>query len=167
MSQITEEFLKKAETQNPEINAFYKITDEIAKKTAKELDEKLVKIKDKMDFPILFNFLLQEHPLFGIPFATKAIIQLEGEVFNASSKIMDGFVAPFSATVMEKILAAGAVLIGVNNMDQWAMGSSGETCDYGNIKNPFDLERTPGGSSAGAAASVASPRRSPIARPSW
>ena len=156
VSQITEEFLKKAETQNPEINAFYKITDEIAKKTAKELDEKLVKIKDKMDFPILFNFLLQEHPLFGIPFATKAIIQLEGEVFNASSKIMDGFVAPFSATVMEKILAAGAVLIGVNNMDQWAMGSSGETCDYGNIKNPFDLERTPGGSSAGAAASVAS-----------
>ena len=120
-----------------------------------DIYKELNKSIDTLEF-VNFNQMICKFPLFGIPFATKAIIQLEGEIFNASSKIMDGFQAPFSATVIEKILESGAILVGITNMDQWAMGSSGESSDFGNIKNPFDLSRTPGGSSSGAAASVAS-----------
>ncbi len=161
--QVVHFFLNKIDKENSDINAFYKTTPEIAIKQA----IKCIHILGEFHFETTwkgneeevrknFQQILEKYPLFGIPFATKAIIQLEGEVFNASSKIMDGFVAPFSATVIEKILAAGAILVGINNMDQWAMGSSGESSDFGNIKNPFDTTRTPGGSSSGAAASVAS-----------
>jgi aspartyl-tRNA(Asn)/glutamyl-tRNA(Gln) amidotransferase subunit A len=81
---------------------------------------------------------------------------MEGEIFNASSKTLDGFKAPYSSTVFEKIDAAGAILIGINQMDEFAMGSSGETSYYAKTKNPFDLDRVPGGSSSGPAAVVAS-----------
>lgn len=162
-SEVVEYFLSRIGKTDPEINAFYKTTEKVAIEQAAKWDLELEEILKPNEFgmpisdlPIRFATLFTKYPLFGIPFATKAIIQLEGEVFNASSKIMDGFVAPFSATVIEKILAAGAILVGITNMDQWAMGSSGESCDFGNIKNPFDTTRTPGGSSSGAAASVGS-----------
>ena len=165
-SEIVEFFIDRIKEKDPEINAFFKTCEKVAMEQAAELDLKLEEILKPnellpigmiiSDLPIRFAMLFDKYPLFGIPFATKAIIQLEGEVFNASSKIMDDFVAPFSATVIEKVLGAGAILIGITNMDQWAMGSSGETCDFGNIKNPFDTSRTPGGSSSGAAASVGS-----------
>ncbi len=164
-SEITEYFLERIGKTDSEINAFYKTTEKIAREISTKLDLELLEITKPSellvgmpisDLPIRFAMLFAKYPLFGIPFATKAIIQLEGEIFNASSKIMDGFQAPFSATVIEKILESGAILVGITNMDQWAMGSSGESSDFGNIKNPFDPSRTPGGSSSGAAASVAS-----------
>ena len=164
-SEVAEYFLEQIKLKNPEINAFFKATEKTARETAARLDSELLEIMKPnellpantpiSDLPIRFASLFGRFPLFGIPFSTKAIIQLEGEIFNASSKIMDNYKAVFSATVMEKMLESGAILVGITNMDQWAMGSSGESSDFGNIKNPFDLERTPGGSSAGAVASVA------------
>jgi aspartyl-tRNA(Asn)/glutamyl-tRNA(Gln) amidotransferase subunit A len=93
-------------------------------------------------------------PLCGVPLALKANICVRGFETNAGSKILAGYRPPYTATCVQRLLDAGAIPIGTTNMDEFAMGSSGENSSFGVTRNPWDPERTPGGSSSGSAASV-------------
>jgi aspartyl-tRNA(Asn)/glutamyl-tRNA(Gln) amidotransferase subunit A len=99
-------------------------------------------------------------PLGGVPIAIKDVINVQGDPCTCSSKILQGYVAPYDATVITKLREAGAVLFGRTNMDEFAMGSSTENSSWGVTRNPWDLDRIPGGSSGGSAAAVADMRRS-------
>ena len=98
----------------------------------------------------------------GVPYAVKDIFCSEGDLTTCGSKMLSGFVSPYDATVVKNLREKGTVILGKTNMDEFAMGSSNETSFYGNVCNPWDLERTPGGSSGGSAAAVAA-GMSPIA----
>jgi aspartyl-tRNA(Asn)/glutamyl-tRNA(Gln) amidotransferase subunit A len=93
-------------------------------------------------------------PLGGIPVAIKDVISVRGDPCTCASKILQGYVAPYDATVITKLRQAGAVLFGRTNMDEFAMGSSTENSSWGKTRNPWDRERIPGGSSGGSAAAV-------------
>ena len=94
-------------------------------------------------------------PLLGVPVLLKDNICLNGCETTAGSKVLAGFRPPYSSTVAERLEAAGAIIIGTANMDEFAMGSSSETCCHGAVKNPHDFQRIPGGSSGGSASAVA------------
>ncbi|HET6830060.1 MAG TPA: Asp-tRNA(Asn)/Glu-tRNA(Gln) amidotransferase subunit GatA [Solirubrobacterales bacterium] len=94
-------------------------------------------------------------PLAGVPVAIKDIFCIEGLPATAGSRILEGYVPPYTATAVERLLAAGASVLGKTNMDEFAMGSSNENSAYGDVRNPWDRERVPGGSSGGSAAVVA------------
>jgi len=96
-----------------------------------------------------------DKPLLGVPIAIKDVIAVRGQPLSCASKILGNFVSPFSATVIEKLREAGAVVFGRLNMDEFAMGSSTENSAFGATRNPWDLSRIPGGSSGGSAAAVA------------
>jgi len=97
----------------------------------------------------------REKPLLGVPVAIKDVIAAKGQPLRCASRILDGFISPYDATVIEKLKAAGAVVFGRLNMDEFAMGSSTENSGYQITRNPWDLSRIPGGSSGGSAAAVA------------
>jgi len=140
--ELTSEFYKRIETRNPELNAFLKLSPERARKQA-----------DKVDALIAAGKPLP--PLAGVPIAIKDVISTRGITTTCGSKILENYVPPFDATAVERLDAAGAVILGKTNCDEFAMGSSNENSAYGAVRNPESTDRVPGGSSGGSAAAVA------------
>jgi len=145
------EFLKKGEVSPKEVvESFYeryKQTEDKVKAYITPLYEKALKQAQKLE--------KGELPLYGLPVAVKDNILVEGEKTTCASKILENFVAPYDATVIERLKKAGALIIGKTNLDEFAMGSSTEYSAFFPTRNPWDPERVPGGSSGGSAASVA------------
>jgi aspartyl-tRNA(Asn)/glutamyl-tRNA(Gln) amidotransferase subunit A len=139
---LTEEYYASIEKKDEEIGAYLTLTKDLALEQARAVDEKIAK-GEAVDL------------LAGIPCAVKDNICVEGVRATAGSMILDNYVAPYDATVVKRLKAAGAVILGKTNMDEFAMGSSTETSAYRKTKNPVDTERVPGGSSGGSAAAVA------------
>ena len=139
--ELTQHFIDRIEKLDTDINAFITVTPEMALESAKAAD---ARIKAG-----------NAGPLTGVPMAHKDIFCTSGVRTSCGSRMLDNFVAPYDATVVEKFKQAGTVVLGKTNMDEFAMGSSNETSFYGPVKNPWDLERVPGGSSGGSAAAVA------------
>lgn len=136
------EALCKIKELNPQINAFVEVWPEEALKRAEEIDARRAK-GEKLG------------ALAGVPVGIKDNILYKGHKATCCSKMLANYVAPYNATVVEKLLAADAVIVGRTNMDEFAMGSSNQTSVYGPAHNPIDFDRVPGGSSGGSAAAVA------------
>lgn len=139
--ELTQAFLDRIQQLNPSINAYITVTAEQALAQAAKADA--IRADGKAG------------PLTGIPIAHKDIFCTTDVLTTCGSKMLHNFISPYTATVVEKLEAAGAVMLGKTNMDEFAMGSSNETSHYGAVRNPWDSERVPGGSSGGSAAAVA------------
>jgi len=126
-----------------DLNIYVEIFEEEAIAKAKNLDAKFATNPDSVG------------KLFGLVISIKDVICIKGKKVTAGSKILEGFESVYSATVVEKLIAEDAIIIGTVNCDEFAMGSSNENSSYGSVKNPLDPTRIPGGSSGGSAASVA------------
>jgi aspartyl-tRNA(Asn)/glutamyl-tRNA(Gln) amidotransferase subunit A len=139
--ELTEYFLTRISRLDPSLNSFITVSQEEALAQAKAADARLASG--------------DVTPLTGIPIAHKDIFCTKGVKTSCGSRILDNFVSPYDATAVAKLKAAGAVMLGKTNMDEFAMGSSNETSFYGPVHNPWDTDRVPGGSSGGSAAAVA------------
>jgi len=139
--ELTEASLGRIARLDPALNAFITVTAEQALAAADAADARLARGDGG--------------PLTGVPLAHKDIFCTRGVLTTCGSKMLGNFVAPYDATVVERLAAAGTVSVGKTNMDEFAMGSSNETSFFGPVRNPWDLERSPGGSSGGSAAAVA------------
>jgi len=140
--EVTKSFLDRIKIIDKSINSYVSVTEELALKHAEEAD---IKIKEGRDLP----------PLLGIPMSIKDLICTEGVKTTCGSKILQGFIPSFNATVINRLRENGAVLLGKVNMDEFAMGSSNETSYFGPTRNPWNLDTVPGGSSGGSAAAIA------------
>ncbi|AYF88355.1 Asp-tRNA(Asn)/Glu-tRNA(Gln) amidotransferase subunit GatA [Pseudomonas sp. JS3066] len=139
--ELTRGLLARIHQLDPQLNSFISITDEPAIEQAKAADAR--------------RSAGEQGALLGAPIAHKDLFCTEGVLTSCASKILSGFKAPYDATVVARLKAAGAVSLGKLNMDEFAMGSSNESSHYGAVKNPWALDRVPGGSSGGSAAAVA------------
>jgi aspartyl-tRNA(Asn)/glutamyl-tRNA(Gln) amidotransferase subunit A len=140
--EITEQVFRNIDLRDPIINAYLLLMREQAMRKAEEVDGKIKAGR-------------QIHTLSGVPVALKDLLCMTGTETTCASKILKGFIAPYNATVVEKLLAVDAVIVGKTNLDEFAMGSSTENSAFGPTRNPWDVDRTPGGSSGGSAAAVA------------
>ena len=141
--QMTEAVLQRIEAVEPTLHAYIRVLKDDALAQADAIDD-LLKKGD-----------IEPTYLTGIPLAVKDVICTKGVTTTCGSKILENFVPQYDATVMEKLKAHHPVLLGKTNMDEFAMGSSTENSAYGATRNPYDIERVPGGSSGGSAAAVA------------
>lgn len=141
-TQAVEHSLQKIKELNSQINAFVEVWAEEALQRAADIDARRA-LGEKLG------------PLAGVPVGIKDNILYKGHKATCCSKMLENYVAPYNSTVVEKLLAADAVLVGRTNMDEFAMGSSNQTSVYGPVHNPLDFNRVPGGSSGGSAAAVA------------
>ncbi len=140
-TEITQHLLQRIKQLDPQLNSFITLSEDSALAQAKQADQRLA--------------AGEQGPLLGAPLAHKDLFCTQGVKTSCASKMLDNFIAPYNATVVEKLNAAGTVSLGKLNMDEFAMGSSNETSFYGSVKNPWNLEHVPGGSSGGSAAAVA------------
>jgi aspartyl-tRNA(Asn)/glutamyl-tRNA(Gln) amidotransferase subunit A len=139
--ELTRHFLARIERLAPALNAFITVTGEQALQAATVADQRIA--------------TGQAGPLTGLPLVHKDIFCTDGVLTTCGSRMLSNFVAPYDATVVERLSQAGVIMLGKANMDEFAMGSSNETSWYGPVKNPWDLKKVPGGSSGGSAAAVA------------
>src|SRR6056297_793343 len=139
--ELTRHFLARIGELDGALNSFITVTPEGALEQARAADERRARG--------------EAGPLTGIPMAHKDIFCTRGVRTSCGSRMLDNFVSPYDATVVERLKAAGVIMLGKTNMDEFAMGSSNETSWYGPVANPWDTARSPGGSSGGSAAAVA------------
>ncbi|MDP1932788.1 MAG: Asp-tRNA(Asn)/Glu-tRNA(Gln) amidotransferase subunit GatA [Gammaproteobacteria bacterium] len=140
-TELTRDYLDRIKKFNGVFNAYITVTEELALAQAAAADQRRAR---------------GEHgPLTGIPLAHKDIFCMRDVLTTCGSKMLANFISPYDATVVERFNAAGTVTLGKTNMDEFAMGSSNETSFFGAVRNPWDTERVPGGSSGGSAAAVA------------
>lgn len=140
-SELSSHLLARIKALDPQLNSFISLTEELAMSQAKAADAR--------------RAAGESGALLGAPLAHKDLFCTQGIRTSCGSKILDNFKAPYDATVVDKLAAAGTVTLGKLNMDEFAMGSSNESSYYGAVKNPWDLSCVPGGSSGGSAAAVA------------
>jgi aspartyl-tRNA(Asn)/glutamyl-tRNA(Gln) amidotransferase subunit A len=139
--ELTRHFLARIERLNPALNALITLTADQALESATAADRR--------------RAAGESGALLGIPLIHKDIFCTDGVRTSCGSRMLDNFIAPYDATVVSRLKAAGAVMLGKANMDEFAMGSSNETSYYGPVKNPWDTAKVPGGSSGGSAAAMA------------
>ncbi|HNQ90234.1 MAG TPA: Asp-tRNA(Asn)/Glu-tRNA(Gln) amidotransferase subunit GatA [Verrucomicrobiota bacterium] len=142
--EATQACLDRIHQVDPSLHAFLHIDTEGALRAA-----------DAADAALRSGVTHHHRPLLGVPLALKDLIAVHGQPLTCGSRILQGFVAPYDATVTTRLRDAGAVLLGRLNLDEFAMGSSTENSAFGPTRNPWDTHRTPGGSSGGCAAAVA------------
>jgi aspartyl-tRNA(Asn)/glutamyl-tRNA(Gln) amidotransferase subunit A len=140
--ELAQEALTFAKAENPKTNAYLTFCDERALAAARAVDEKLASGEEL-------------GPLAGVPVGAKDVIVTRGVRTTCGSKLLEKFIPPYDATAIERLEAAGGVILGKTNCDEFAMGSSNENSAYGPVRNPLALDRVPGGSSGGSAAVVA------------
>ena len=135
--ELIDSYLERINKYNKEYNIFLTVTEEVAYKKAKEIDKSEKNL-----------------PLSGVVASYKDIFLTKGVRTTAGSKVLEGYIPPYSSTAVARIEEAGGIMIGKLNCDAWAHGSSGENSDFGSTKNPWDKLRTPGGSSSGSGAAL-------------
>ena len=136
--ELTKTLLARIAELDPKVNSFISITEELALSQAKAADARRANGENGA--------------LLGAPIAHKDLFCTQGIRTSCGSKMLDNFKAPYDATVVSKLAAAGAVTLGKTNMDEFAMGSANESSYYGAVKNPWNLDCVPGGSSGGCCA---------------
>ena len=140
--ELTKAYLDKIEKEDKNINSFLSVYRDRAIAKSKKVDEKISK-GEKISL------------LEGVPISIKDIILVEGMKCTGGSKILENYIAPYNATCINRLEKEGVIILGKNNLDEFAMGSSTENSGFGPTKNPVDLSRVPGGSSGGSTAAVA------------